>query len=224
MCLHKWKPMWENTVVLKLYLLFIFYLFSIKDIKLNVAQTVKNPPAIRETWVWSLDWEDPLEEGMATHSITLSWRIPWTEEPGGLQSMGSQRVGHDWVTKHSTAHKWKSCTQTSKQTWILTLFKVPIVLRKPGSCYNSVNETRIRTCFCARTCQIPTLMRGVSTAIGAPAARWEATAHLKTMGRTEIRTWATHRSCRTDLVYLRGPHREVTAKGEQRDRTRGTRL
>ena len=60
-----------------------------------VAQTVKNLPAMWETWVQSLGWEDPLEEGMATHSSILPWRIPWTEEPGGLQSMGSQRVGHD---------------------------------------------------------------------------------------------------------------------------------
>ena len=55
-----------------------------------VAQTVKNPPAMQETWVPSVAWEDPLEEGMATHSSILAWRIPWTEEPGGLQSMGSQ--------------------------------------------------------------------------------------------------------------------------------------
>ena len=48
-----------------------------------------------ETWVRSLGQEDPLEEGMATHSSILGWRIPWTEEPGGLQSMGSQRIGHD---------------------------------------------------------------------------------------------------------------------------------
>ena len=51
--------------------------------------------ASQETRVRSLSWEDPLEEGMATHSSILGWRIPWTEEPGGLQSMGSQRVGHD---------------------------------------------------------------------------------------------------------------------------------
>ena len=60
-----------------------------------VAQTVKNLLAMQETWVRSLVWEDPLEEEMATHSSILGWRIPWTEEPGGLQSMGSQRVGHD---------------------------------------------------------------------------------------------------------------------------------
>ena len=56
---------------------------------------VKNPPAMRETWVQSLGWEDPLDEEMATQSSTLAWRIHWTEEPGGLQSMGLQRVGHD---------------------------------------------------------------------------------------------------------------------------------
>ena len=60
-----------------------------------MAQTVKNLPAGQETQVQSLGWEDPLEEGMAIHSSFLAWRIPWTEEPGGLQSMGSQRVRHD---------------------------------------------------------------------------------------------------------------------------------
>ena len=56
---------------------------------------VKRLPAMRETQVQSLGWEDPLEKEMATHSSTLAWRIPRTEEPGRLQSMGSQRVGHD---------------------------------------------------------------------------------------------------------------------------------
>ena len=60
-----------------------------------MAQTVKNLSAMQETWVSSLGWEDPLEKGMATHSSILAWRIPWTEESGGLQSMGSQRVRHD---------------------------------------------------------------------------------------------------------------------------------
>ena len=61
-----------------------------------VAQMVKSLPAMRETWVWSLGWEDPLEKEMATCSSTLAWKIPWTEEPGGLQSTGSQRIGRDW--------------------------------------------------------------------------------------------------------------------------------
>ena len=60
-----------------------------------VAQTVKRLPAMRETWFQSLGGEDPLEKAMAPHSSTLAWKIPWTEEPGGLQSMGSRRVGHD---------------------------------------------------------------------------------------------------------------------------------
>ena len=60
-----------------------------------MAQMVKNLPAMQETWVRSLGREDPLEKGMATHSSILGWRIPWTEKPGGLQSVGSHRVGHD---------------------------------------------------------------------------------------------------------------------------------
>ena len=79
-----------------------------------VAQMVKRPPAVRETRVQSLGWEDPLEKEMATHSNTLAWKIPWTEEPGGLQSMGSQTVGHDWATSvslslsHFTGLLWGS--------------------------------------------------------------------------------------------------------------------
>jgi len=60
-----------------------------------VAQVVKNLPAMQETQVQSLSWDDPLEEGIVTHSSVLAWKIPWTEEPGGLQSMELQRAGHD---------------------------------------------------------------------------------------------------------------------------------
>ena len=63
-----------------------------------VAQRLKRLPPMWETWVRSLGWEDPLEKEMVTHSSILAWRIPWTKEPGGLQSIGSQRVGHDWAT------------------------------------------------------------------------------------------------------------------------------
>ena len=71
-----------------------------------MAQRLKRLPGMQETWVRSLGREDPLEKEMATHSSTLAWRIPWTEEPGGLQSTGSQRVGHDWTTSltHSLMH------------------------------------------------------------------------------------------------------------------------
>ena len=76
-----------------------------------MAQLVKNSPAMWETWVQSLGWEDPLEEGVATHSSILAWRIPWTEEPGMLQSMGSPRSRHDSVTKTTT----KSDGEVSRQ-------------------------------------------------------------------------------------------------------------
>ena len=75
-----------------------------------VAQTVKNPPAIQETWVRSLGWEDLLEKGMATHFSILTWRIPWTEEPGGIQSIRSHRVGHDWndsMHAHTSVFEFK---------------------------------------------------------------------------------------------------------------------
>ena len=60
-----------------------------------MSQMVKNPPVIQETWVRFLGQEDPLEKRKTAHSSVLAWRIPWTQEPGGLQSMGPQRAGHD---------------------------------------------------------------------------------------------------------------------------------
>ena len=72
-----------------------------------VAQTAKNLPAMQETQVWSLGWEDPLEKGMATRSSILAWRIPCTEEPGGLQSMGSW-VKHDWAINTSAQSSEKA--------------------------------------------------------------------------------------------------------------------
>ena len=72
-----------------------------------MAQRLKRLPAMWETWVLSLDWEGPLEKEMATHSSIHAWRIPWTEEPGGLQSTESQRVEHDWATSLSQLEKQK---------------------------------------------------------------------------------------------------------------------
>ena len=81
-----------------------------------VAQLVKNPSALWETWVQSLGWEYPLEEGIATHSSILAWRIPWTEKPGGLQSMGSQRVRHDLTTEQQQhGQSWNSFKRESEQ-------------------------------------------------------------------------------------------------------------
>ena len=76
--------------------------FSGSDALEGQTKMVKNLPAVQETRVWSLGQEDPLEKGLATHSSILAWRIPWTEEPGGLQSIGPQGVGHSWATNTFT--------------------------------------------------------------------------------------------------------------------------
>ena len=84
---------------------------------------VKNLPAMQKTQVWSLGREDPLEKGMAIHSNTLAWRISWTEEPGGLQSVGLQRVRHDWVTN---------------TTLCLFISRTPLYIREINFFYNRV--------------------------------------------------------------------------------------
>ena len=84
------------------------YLYKVQEYGKTVVQVVKNLPAMPETWVQSLGREDSLEKGMATHSSILAWRIPWTEEPGRLQSMESQRIRHDWATNTRTYTKFKN--------------------------------------------------------------------------------------------------------------------
>ena len=82
------------------------------------AQTVKNLPAMRETWVWSLGWEDPLEEGMATHSSILAWKIPVDRRAWWATVMGLQRVRHDWATKHKDKQrKFFRCLLHLKFIW-----------------------------------------------------------------------------------------------------------
>ena len=80
------------------------------------GSVVKNLPGMQEMWVQLLSQEDPLEKGMASHPSILAWRIPWTEEPGGLQSMGSQRVRHDWS---DFTHTWWELLEYSKQPSIM---------------------------------------------------------------------------------------------------------
>ena len=88
--------------VLSIPLKSLYFILSLEELKSSlVAQRVKWLPAMQETWVWSLVWENPLEKEMATYSSTLALRIPWTEEPGRLQSMESQRVRHHWATSLS---------------------------------------------------------------------------------------------------------------------------
>ena len=94
-----------------------------------VAQTLKCLPAMRDTWVQSLGQEDPLEKEMATHSSTLAWRVPWTEEPGRLQSMGLQRVGHDWATSLSLTIQSSNHSPSlvfTQRSWNLSLCKTCI--------------------------------------------------------------------------------------------------
>ena len=104
----KWiMDMWRLFGLFSLLLcMLFFFLIHHKNIRKAtfsiwaslVAQMVKNLPSMQETRVWSLGQEDQLEMGIATHFSTLAWRIPWTEEPGGLQSVGLQRARHDWAT------------------------------------------------------------------------------------------------------------------------------
>ena len=101
-----------------------------------MAQWVKNVPAMQETQemrVWYTGWEDPLEKGMATHSSILAWRIPWTEDPGGLQSMGSQTVERDWAIAAADAKSLQSC---------LTLCD-PMDYSLPGSSIRGIFQARV---------------------------------------------------------------------------------
>ena len=87
------------------------------------AQTVKDLPAVQETQIRSLGQEDPLEKEIATHSSILAWEIPWTEKPGRVQSMGSQRVGHDLVTKHTHTQNsifWGNCLVSNSVAYLLS--------------------------------------------------------------------------------------------------------
>ena len=85
-----------------------------------MAQMVKRLSTMRETQVWSLGWEDSLEKEMATPSSILAWEIPWTEEPGRLQSMGSQRTGHDWVSNTLTfsLSQWNLTKYPTTENWV----------------------------------------------------------------------------------------------------------
>ena len=121
---QQWLP---SCTAARCELSFSLWLFLPSGIFL-VAQMVKNLPAMQETWVRSLGQEDPLEKGMATHSTILAWRIPWTEEPGGLQSMRSQRVRHDWTTDTFTLYmflwcRWSFCHHPSLSTMLSPVAK-----------------------------------------------------------------------------------------------------
>ena len=100
-----------------------------------VAQTVKRPSAMQDTRVWSLGWEDPLEKETAAHSSILAWKIPWTEEPGRLPSMGLQSVRHDWASLHSDVSNslFRIPERKSEETCIKSLVKP--CSNSPRRCY-----------------------------------------------------------------------------------------
>ena len=130
-----------------------------------MAQLVKNPPAVQETWVWSLGWEDPLEKGKASHSSMLVWRTPWT-----LQPMGSQRVGHNWAT-FSSVHfihclcikiffyivSLKTIWQIIKEVICLKIWKATIILPGHSGIGLSAQSLGCVT-FCDPNCQVPLSM------------------------------------------------------------------
>ena len=92
---------------------------------------VKNSPAMQKTWVWSLGWDDPLEKKTATHFSILAWKVPWTEEPGGLWSIGAQRIGHDWVTNSIQSAKTRPGADCGSDHELL-IEKFRLKLKKVG--------------------------------------------------------------------------------------------
>ena len=117
----------------------------------QVAQRLKHPPAMQETCIWSLGQEDPLEKEMATHSSLLAWRIPWTEEPGGLQSTGFQRVGHHWATNtlsimcRNFISIWCIINKIFKRIWTLSL--ATIIIRTPKRKLEELRAKAIKFVF-----------------------------------------------------------------------------
>ena len=118
---------------------------SITDTNVSlVAQTVKHLSAMKETQVWSLGWEDPLEKEMATHSSILPWKIPWTEELGRLQSMGSRRVRHGWSTSIFTS--WYTAPQSKSHPALLLCVGLGyITALKPKSWFIDLLEIYVYT-------------------------------------------------------------------------------
>ena len=130
-----------------------------KEILYDLSQTVHNLPAMQNTQVLFLGREDPLKKGMATHSSILAWRIPWTEKPGGLQSMVRQRVGHDWVTftfqTALVAHRSSLHTRSSHSSFLHPTQRVLFSpssstsrpkISPPGSCSGRPNNLTSSWC------------------------------------------------------------------------------
>ena len=108
----------KNQFQVKTNQLYLFVTSSPFNVISLMAQTVKRLSTMQETQVWALGWEDPLEKEMAIHSSTIAWKFPWTEEPGRLQSTGSQRGEHDWATSLSSFNsRWSRLTRNTDQIY-----------------------------------------------------------------------------------------------------------
>ena len=108
---------------------------------------VKNLPASQETWVQSSGWKDPLVKRMVSYSSILAWKIPWIEEPGGLQSMRPQRVGHDWATNthtHTYTHIWQSEGEPELESKINPIWYFSTIDRDKGKTEKGGGETSER--------------------------------------------------------------------------------
>ena len=178
-----------------------------------VAQMVKRLPGMRETWARPLGWTDPLEKEMATHSSTLAWKIPWTEEPGRLQSMGSQRVGHDWATLFTYFDDSYSdrCEMISHCGFNLHFYNsimisgasnVALVAKNPPANAGDVRDTG----------SIPGLGRSSGGGHGNPVqysrlenpmdgGAWRATVHGVTKSQTRLK-WLSPHAVISDAEYL----------------------
>ena len=175
------------------------------------GSVVKNLPAMQETWVWSLNCENPLEEEMATYSSILAWKIPWTGDSGGLLSMGSQRVGHDWATntlkenyfneplKLRSIHPWRMCC-----TWQVIPSTCTIsLLNEEAACYSWAEKHGSRT---SRD-----LISGCS-GLWAPLVI-EQTEQFKTQFHSEPGAWGSlaHKSSRASFsVFWKEGNKEYT--------------
>ena len=162
-----------------------------------MAQMVKNLPAMQERWVQSLGWDDPLEEEMATYSSIPAWRIPWTEEPGRLQCMGSQRVGHDWETNTFTFTIPGACLYRFiiSTMWCAVLIG-SLPLTKPVSASQLQPLPKAHLDLCSITGKILSLIRCVTQIFMSLLAYWSTSFPWKYQVPSAFRTqrWGWHAS------------------------------
>ena len=178
-----------------------------------VAQTVKRLPTMWETRVWSLGREDPLEKEMATHSSTLAWKIPWTEEPGMLQSMGSQRVGHEWTTSLSFfLHQIPGDQRWFHNSVFCFYWSIVAIQHYFSFCCTKVNQFCMHMCLVAQSCL--TLCHPMDCSLPGSSVReisqtsileWVAISSARGSSRPRDRTQVSYNSCIADRFFTTEP-------------------